>query len=1071
MQEPSGRVLDKWATITYNEERLILYQFLRFGETKSIAQEIILQQAQDRIESGIVSQSYMSLPRRQSGFPNIPSRFESSPARLTQDPFNYNSLVPLRSDSSRLHPSYLGQLMPSIAESTKEAASEILPLPLPLTAEVVAQRHHTQLFRKFDDSAKGDSLKKLQSNTSECPSNAGTKTYQHAKTAIDDNSTVSRQLPTGLLQLALFNTEENGDRQDSNRAASTEIKKSPTPDKSYAMKKRCHAEILNLRAKRYQSTSITTVNQVSVVNAVSDQPCISKQDDAAGSSVFGDQKVRQLKKTASCSLRRPWQSTPGYGGTLISPNGKKRVLCSACNKTFCDKGALKIHYSAVHLKEMHKCTIDGCNMMFSSRRSRNRHSANPNTKLHVDQRRKSTISECHTALSVERMVSSRTAEAPFSPTVTSLNVRSPSRILTSPYNMHARLMLNCRKDESQDNSSITLRHSKSTVLPCKTDLNLQTNPSRNQTPSNGDMTQVSCGNYLVTESAFMLPAANDKYGQVHQKTAEGEEMSSKRRIVSKRKSIQPVRHTQVSDSDICEIGDDFLNSDSDEKELQFKRQYRFSKASKTDCCTETHDSSNYYSCDFRETFNENSIHVSDDSKNTTSATSDNIGQHNENEEEISQQAKKLHSKDNTKERSYEDEEHFAAVDTDSFSEFPTTPNEDETSKAGSLASSCCSECDQDPNEKQNEQSPDMEVCYCPVTSNSTDHETTSTKDRSTDHQTLPDSNLLIPCQLQQSYFANEKFLRTPFHNFQLNNEMHTCTIVGCNASFPSKRSRDRHSSNVLLHRKLLSTSTNWDIDKVVELLSTAGEDKLGARHNGSAATCESSIIGTDTHSWSDEDESEHGLNSTNLEYAENNNSKPKGQLLNNEQTDPWLAKLSNLCSFKSSRGTTNSEDHKLQSPFTNRRLLWNYALCLGRSKETRFQQNTVDEHDQLNCTEGMKSPSMKESNKESCNFGSDINNGEIKPPSGSDGDTSNETNNSQMANFDLSPPADPDGTAVCHICCKSFQDNLVLKEHLEKVHPKEMYYCTIPGCDKIFSTRKSRNRHSQNENLHCHLVQ
>ena len=52
-------------------------------------------------------------------------------------------------------------------------------------------------------------------------------------------------------------------------------------------------------------------------------------------------------------------------------------------KTFCDKGALKIHFSAVHLREMHKCTVQGCNMVFSSRRSRNRHSANPNPKLHM----------------------------------------------------------------------------------------------------------------------------------------------------------------------------------------------------------------------------------------------------------------------------------------------------------------------------------------------------------------------------------------------------------------------------------------------------------------------------------------------------------------------------------------------------------------------------------------------------------------------------------------------------------------------------------------------------------------
>lgn len=72
-----------------------------------------------------------------------------------------------------------------------------------------------------------------------------------------------------------------------------------------------------------------------------------------------------------------------FGIMYIDPaSGKKRVQCNVCFKTFCDKGALKIHFSAVHLKEMHQCSVEGCIMMFSSRRSRNRHSANPNPKLH-----------------------------------------------------------------------------------------------------------------------------------------------------------------------------------------------------------------------------------------------------------------------------------------------------------------------------------------------------------------------------------------------------------------------------------------------------------------------------------------------------------------------------------------------------------------------------------------------------------------------------------------------------------------------------------------------------------------
>ncbi|KAG8516420.1 Zinc finger protein basonuclin-1 [Galemys pyrenaicus] len=68
---------------------------------------------------------------------------------------------------------------------------------------------------------------------------------------------------------------------------------------------------------------------------------------------------------------------------------KGRVFCSACEKTFYDKGTLKIHYNAVHLKIKHKCTVQGCNMVFSSLRSRNRHSANPNPRLHAPANRNS----------------------------------------------------------------------------------------------------------------------------------------------------------------------------------------------------------------------------------------------------------------------------------------------------------------------------------------------------------------------------------------------------------------------------------------------------------------------------------------------------------------------------------------------------------------------------------------------------------------------------------------------------------------------------------------------------------
>ena len=64
----------------------------------------------------------------------------------------------------------------------------------------------------------------------------------------------------------------------------------------------------------------------------------------AAAAVYASQKLQRSLRKATNPMKRPWQPTPGYGGTLISPAGKKRVLCTACHKTFCDKGALKIHY-------------------------------------------------------------------------------------------------------------------------------------------------------------------------------------------------------------------------------------------------------------------------------------------------------------------------------------------------------------------------------------------------------------------------------------------------------------------------------------------------------------------------------------------------------------------------------------------------------------------------------------------------------------------------------------------------------------------------------------------------------
>lgn len=43
-QDPTGRVQEKWSIVLREEETIIQQQFLRFSETRNIAQELLLQE-------------------------------------------------------------------------------------------------------------------------------------------------------------------------------------------------------------------------------------------------------------------------------------------------------------------------------------------------------------------------------------------------------------------------------------------------------------------------------------------------------------------------------------------------------------------------------------------------------------------------------------------------------------------------------------------------------------------------------------------------------------------------------------------------------------------------------------------------------------------------------------------------------------------------------------------------------------------------------------------------------------------------------------------------------------------
>ena len=87
-------------------------------------------------------------------------------------------------------------------------------------------------------------------------------------------------------------------------------------------------------------------------------------------------------------------------------------------------------------------------------------------------------------------------------------------------------------------------------------------------------------------------------------------------------------------------------------------------------------------------------------------------------------------------------------------------------------------------------------------------------------------------------FQNHFAVKIHYQNVHLK-LMHKCTVDGCNAAFPSKRSRDRHSSNLTLHRKLLSTS---DTDHHLQQAGAETTNNSGQPDSSTSTTSSSSHL-------------------------------------------------------------------------------------------------------------------------------------------------------------------------------------------------------------------------------------
>lgn len=505
----------------------------------------------------------------------------------------------------------------------------------------------------------------------------------------------------------------------------------------------------------------------------------------------------------------PWPL--GLGVQFVNPaTGKKRVQCNVCLKTFCDKGALKIHFSAVHLREMHKCTVEGCTMMFSSRRSRNRHSANPNPKLHSPH--------------VRRKISAhdgRTAQPfPLLPALARLPLPPPSLL---PPELHGRLPPpivgpagatplppRVPLDDLRNFSEIEKMYRK---LP------LPQESSREaldlvKTPSNHEDESI---NYSDNNDDLSDDEGKDNCAdQVNLSVTERLNYDDEPEDLSVNKKKEENSDTKTSDAQSG--AGSRADPTASEDKLSLVPNKRKRKSGNPTRCSQTNEynaSDEEYQTELFRNISTPSSSRADDEPLSLKKQKPEKWEPFQNGDEV-------------------------VVDAESVTRVkPESESDDESSAPSVVREGLRLRSD----------------LYTPSDSGSDMHTTedrlarartpSASSDRTDDRTDLNDLEIPIDdenpdrCTACGKVFQNHFTLRMHYRNDHLK-LLHPCDINGCDAAFPSRRSRDRHSSNVDLHRRLLSTgSTDAREQRPSFEVNTELLNKLYADIKGLATTLES----------------------------------------------------------------------------------------------------------------------------------------------------------------------------------------------------------------------------------------
>ncbi|XP_074139046.1 zinc finger protein basonuclin-2 isoform X2 [Sminthopsis crassicaudata] len=870
LQDAAGKVLDRWAIMSREEEIITLQQFLRFGETKSIVELMAIQEKEGQAVA-------------------VPSSKTDSDIRTFIESNNRTRSPSLLAHLENSNPSSIHHF-----ENIPNSLAFLLPFQYinPVSAPLLG---------------------------------------------LPPNGLLLEQPGLRLREPSLSTQNEYNE--------SSESEVSPTPYKNEQTPNRnALTSITNVEPK----TEPACVSPIQTSAPISD---LAKPEHTKSSF-----RIHRMRRMGSASR-------------------KGRVFCNACGKTFYDKGTLKIHYNAVHLKIKHRCTIEGCNMVFSSLRSRNRHSANPNPRLHMPMLRNNRDKDLIRA-------TSGAATPVIASTKSNLTLTSPGRppmgfttppldpVLQNP--LPSQLVFSGLK----------------TVQPVPPFYRSLLTPGEMVSPPSSLPTSPIIPASSAMEQhppAPSEPAVSVMVMAAHEPSAD---LAPKKKP---RKSSMPVK----IEKEIIDTADEFDDEDDEPPEggagvgdLGHDNHCHSHDEMSPGLSVKDFSKHGRGRCLSRTEIRRADSMTSEDQEHERDYENESESSEPKLCEESMEADERMHSEGNEKammnnERPDENHNEPSHQDVIKVKEEFTDPTYDMfymsqyglynggSASMAALHDSFTSSLNYGSPQKF---SPEGDLC------------------------SSPDPKICYVCKKS---FKSSYSVKLHYRNVHLK-EMHVCTVAGCNAAFPSRRSRD--SANINLHRKLLTKELDdMGLDSSQPSLSKDLRDEFlvkiyGAQHQ----------MGLDVR---EDASSPAGTEDSHM------NGYGRGMT-----EDYMVLDLSTTSSIQSSSSIHSSRESDAGS----------------------------DEGILLDDIDGASDSGESAHKAEAPTLPVGI---------GAEVPGSLMFNSVSVSN----------GGIMCNICHKMYSNKGTLRVHYKTVHLREMHKCKVPGCNMMFSSVRSRNRHSQNPNLHKNI--